>query len=63
MAGLVSKVSHFPLFLMLSLGYSQTQVAACTLESKSRNANVGSQEIPGVTDKFGLVVQNVPVKG
>ena len=29
----------------------------------SWNAKVGSQEIPGVTDKFGLVVQNETVKG
>jgi len=30
------------------------------LFTKSRNAKVGSQEIPGVTDKFGLGVQNEP---
>jgi len=48
---------------MLPLGYSQTQVAACALESKSRNANVGSQEILGVTGKFGLGIKNVQVKG
>ena len=27
------------------------------------NAKVGSQETPGVTDKFGLGVQNETVKG
>ena len=27
------------------------------------NAKVGSQEIPGVTDKFGLAVQNESGKG
>ena len=27
------------------------------------DAKVGSQEIPGVTDKFGLGVQNEQVKG
>ena len=30
------------------------------LFTKSRNAKVGSQEIPGVTGKFGLGVQNEP---
>ena len=29
-----------------------------SVKGKSRNAKVGSQETPGVTDKFGLGIQN-----
>ena len=29
-----------------------------SVKGKSKNAKVGSQETPGVTDKFGLGIQN-----
>ena len=41
----------------------RTPLKRCPFHHRDWNAKVGSQEIPGVTGKFGLGVQKEQVKG
>ena len=41
-----------------NLEYQKKKKKDILFSIRDRNAKVGSQEIPGVTDKFGLGVQN-----